>query len=192
MKPTPPRGLLPGYSRAEREQLLAATRTRHFTAGTWLCRDGDPGSSCFLIANGAVEVVKYCDGEEHVFATLWPGSLVGQTALVEGALRSASVRATCATTALEIRCKTLQRFVQQGSPLAQRLQEQIAIAGIRQLRAAADQLALVLASAIRPSGRRPVTVDRLALAFIQAGTGEWDVPLVSGACPPPSAKKRQS
>ena len=66
----------------------------------------------------------------------------------------------------------------------------IAIAGIRQLRAAADQLALVLARALRPSGKRPTTVDRLALAFIQAGTGEWDVPLVREACPPPSARKR--
>jgi CRP-like cAMP-binding protein len=182
--------LPPGYSRSELKQLLAATRTRHFAAGTWLSRDGAPGSSCFLIATGAVEVVKYLDGEEHVFATLRPGSLVGQTALVEGALRSASLRAISATTALEIKGKTLQRFVQQGSPLAQRLQEQIAIAGIRQLRAAADQLALVLARALRPSGKRPATVDRLALAFIQAGTGEWDVPLVREACPPPSAKKR--
>ena len=182
--------LPPGYSRAELNQLLAATRTRHFAAGTWLSRDGAPGSSCLLIATGAVEVVKYLDGEEHVFATLRPGSLVGQTALVEGALRSASVRAISATTVLEIRGKTLRRFVQQGSPLAQRLQEKIAIAGIRQLRAAADQLASVLARALRPSGKRPATVDRLALAFIQAGTGEWEVPLVREACPPPSSNKR--
>jgi hypothetical protein len=71
-----------------------------------------------------------------------------------------------------------------------RLQEQIAIAGIRQLRTAADQLALVLAHAVRPSGKRAPTVDRLALAFIQAGTGEWDVPLAPTAGPPPSAKLR--
>jgi CRP-like cAMP-binding protein len=192
MKAALPRRRLPGYSSAELDQLLAATRTRHFPAGTWLSREGEPGSSCFLIATGTVEVVKHLDGEEHVFASLRPGSLVGQTALVEGALRSASVRATSATTALEITRKTLQHFVQQGSPFAQRFQEQLAIAGIRQLRAAADQLALVLARTVRPSGRRPVAVDRLALAFIQAATGEWDVPLSLGACPPPSAKKRTS
>jgi hypothetical protein len=71
-----------------------------------------------------------------------------------------------------------------------RLQEQIAIAGIRQLRAAADQLALVLAHSVRPSGKLSATVDRLALAFIQAGTGEWDLPLAPVPCPPPSVKKR--
>jgi CRP-like cAMP-binding protein len=184
--------LLPGSSSAELEQLLAATRTRRFPAGTWLCRDGAPASSCFFIASGAVEVIKFVDGEEHVLATLRPGTLVGQTGLVEDSLRSASVRAISATTVLEIRGKALQRFVQQGSPLAQRLQEKIAIAGIRQLRAAADQLALVLAQAVRPSGKQPATVDRRALAFIQAGTGEWDLPLDRGPSPPPAAKKRAS
>jgi CRP-like cAMP-binding protein len=179
MKASALRSLLPGYSGHEVEQLLGATRTRHFPAGTWLCREGDSASACFFIATGAVEVVKYLDGEERVLATLRPGTLVGQTALVDGAFRSASVRAMFATTALELRRKTFQRLVQQGSPLALRLQEQIAIAGIRQLRAAADQLARVLARSVRPSGQRPATVDRLALAFIQAGTGEWDIPLAA-------------
>jgi CRP-like cAMP-binding protein len=192
MKASALRGLLPGYSSRELDQFLGASRTRHFLAGTWLCREGEPASSCFLITTGAVEVVKYLDGDERVLAALRPGTIVGQTALVDGALRSASVRAMSATTALEIRRKTFQRLMQQGSPLALRLQEQIAIAGIRQLRAAADQLALVLAHSVQPSGKRTATVDRLALAFIQAGTGEWDVPLGPGACPPPPAKARQS
>jgi CRP-like cAMP-binding protein len=192
MKASELRELLPGSSSAELDQLLTATRTRRFPAGTWLCRDGTPASSCFFIASGAVEVIKFVDGEEHVIATLRPGTLVGQTGLVENSLRSASVRAKSATTTLEIRRKAFQRFVRQGSPLAINVQEQIAIAGIRQLRAAADQLGLVLAQSIRPSGKRPATVDRLALALIQAGTGEWDLPLDRAAVPPPSAKKRAS
>jgi CRP-like cAMP-binding protein len=190
MKASALRSLLSGYSSAELDQLLAATRSRRFPAGTWLCREGDPGSSCFFIATGAVEVVKYLDGEEHVLATLQPGTLVGQTALVEGAFRSASVRSVSATTALEIRRRAFQRLVQQASPLAQHFQEQIAVAGIRRLRAAADQLALVLARAVRPSAKRTATVDRLALAFIQAGTGEWDIPLGPSAGPLPSVRKR--
>ena len=191
MKASALRGLLPGYSLDDLDQLLGVARKRNFSAGKWLCREGDPTSACFFIATGAVEVVKYVDGEERVLATLRPGALVGQTALVEGAFSSASVRAMSATTALEIRRKAFQRLVQQGSHLALRLQEQIAIAGIRQLRAAADQLALVLSHSVRPSGKLSATVDRLALAFIQAGTGEWDLPLVPAPCPSPSIKKRQ-
>jgi CRP-like cAMP-binding protein len=192
MKASALQGLLPGYSDAELDQLLAATRTRRFPASTWLWHEGDRASSCFLIATGAVEVVRYLDGDERVLATLRPGTLLGQTALVDGALRSASVRARSATTTIEIRRKTFQQLVQQGSPLALRFQERIAVAGIRQLRAATDRLALVLAHALQPSGERAGTVDRLALAFIQAGTGEWDMPLGPGACPPLSAKRRLS
>jgi CRP-like cAMP-binding protein len=192
MKAASARDPLPGYSSAEIDQLVGVTRPRHFSAGAWLCREGDTASSSFIIAVGAVEVVKYLDGSERVLATLRPGALVGPTALVDGSLRSASVRATFATTAFEIKRKAFQRFVQAGSPLAVRLQEQIAVAGIRQLRAAADRLAQVLARAIRPLDKRPAAVDRLALAFIQAGTGEWGVRLSTGPNPPPSSKRRQS
>jgi CRP/FNR family cyclic AMP-dependent transcriptional regulator len=192
MKASALRELLSGYSNAELDHLRAATRVRHFPAGAWLFREGDPASSCFFIATGAVEMVKFVDGEKCVLATLRPGTQVGQTGLVQDSLRSASVRAKSATTAFEIKRRTFQRFVQQGSPLAVHFQEQIAIAGIRQLRAAADQLALVLAQAVRPSGKQPATVDRRALAFIQAGTGEWDLPLDRGASPPLAAKKRAS
>ncbi|HJX54609.1 MAG TPA: cyclic nucleotide-binding domain-containing protein, partial [Polyangia bacterium] len=150
MKAAALRGLLPGCSIADLDRLLAATRTRCFPAGTWLCREGEPASSCFLIATGAVEVVRYLDGEEHVLATLPPGALLGQTALIDSALRSASLRAKSDTTTLEIRHKTFQRLVQQGSPMAMRLQKRIAAAGIRQLRDASDRLALVLTRSIRP------------------------------------------
>ena len=184
--------LLLDCSSADLEQLLGAARTRHFPAGAWLCREGEPASACFILASGAVEVVKYVDGEERVLATLRPGATIGQTALVDGSLRSASMRASAAATVLELRRRAFQRFVQQGTPLALRVQERIAVAGIRQLRAATDRLALVLAHAVRPSGKRAAPVDRLALASIQAGTGEWDMPLGPGTCPPLSAKKRLS
>ena len=190
MKASALQGLLSGYSNAELDHLRAAARIRHFPAGTWLCREGDPASSCFFIATGAVEMVKFIDGEEHVLATLRPGTLVGQTGLVEDSLRSALARIELAHQ--EIKRRTFQRFVQQGSPLAMHFQEQIAIAGIRQLRAAADQLGLVLAQAVRPSGRRPAMVDRRALAFIQAGTGEWDLPLDHAADAPPAAGSGRS
>jgi hypothetical protein len=182
--------LLPGYSRAELNQLLAATRTRHFAAGAWLSRDGAPGSSCFLIATGAVEVVKYLDGEEHVFATLRPGSLVGQTALVEGALRSASVRAISATTALEIRAKLSSASSSKGVLLPSACKSRSPLPGSANCALPPTNWRWCWRARFGRRAKRPATVDRLALAFIQAGTGEWDVPLVREVCPPPSSKKR--
>jgi len=181
MKAASARNRMPGFSNVELNQLIGATRTRRFPAGSWICREGETASSSFIIASGAVEVIKYLDGQERVLATLRPGALVGPTALVEGSLRSASVRVRSDTIALEFRRKAFQRFVQEGSPLSVRFQEQLAMAGIRQLRAATDRLAQVLAHAVRASEKRPATVDRLALAFIQAGTGEWGVRLGTGS-----------
>jgi CRP-like cAMP-binding protein len=175
------RDLLPTYSSDEIEQILAAGHTRRLSAGSPLYREGAPGSACFFIVRGALDVVKSVDGEECVLATLRPGTLVGQTALLPKALRSATVRAQTATTTLAFSRRTFRRLLNETRPFALRLQEQIAVAGIRQLRAAADKLALVLADSVRSSRKRPSPLDRQALAFISACTGEWDVPLAPGA-----------
>jgi CRP-like cAMP-binding protein len=185
-------GLLPGYSSSEIEQVLAATRTRRFAAGRWLYREGATGNSSFFIVTGVLEVVKYLDGEERVLATLRPGHLVGQPGLALGAIRSASVRARTPAVALEIKRLAFQRALKQRCAFALRIQEQIAVAGIRQLRAATDQLAAVLANSIRPMGQPPTPLDRQALTFIQACTGEWDIPLANGARPQTMSKKRMA
>jgi len=192
MKNSDLQGLLPGYSNDEIDQIVAAGRTRRFPAGSFLYREGDPGSSCFLVISGTLAVVKSVDGEEHVLAMLRPGTLAGQTALVASTTRSASVRARTAAVTLEFRRGTFQRLLRETRPFALRLQEQIAVAGIRQLRAATDHLALVLADSVRSSGHRPAMLDRQALAFISACTGEWDVPIGPGAGSSPSARRRMA
>jgi CRP-like cAMP-binding protein len=176
------RQLLPGYSAAELDQLLAASHEHDFAAGEWLCREGTTASSCFLVTSGAVEVVKLLDGHERVLATLRPGTFVGQMALIDSEPRSASVRALAPTQTLEIRRADFQRLLDARSPRALRFQEQIAVAGIRQLRAATDRLALVLCNSVRPTASQPTpTLDREALARIQAGTSEWEVVLDESA-----------
>jgi CRP-like cAMP-binding protein len=184
--------LLPGYSSDEIEQVLAAGRTRRFSAGSLLYREGAPGSSCFFVVSGALDVVKSVDGDDRVLATMRPGTLVGQTALVPDALRSATVRAQTAATTLEFRRGTFLRLLRETRPFALRMQEQIAVSGIRQLRAAADKLALVLAESVRSSRKRPTPLDRQALALISACTGEWDVPLAPGARTSALLRKRMA
>jgi CRP/FNR family transcriptional regulator, cyclic AMP receptor protein len=190
MKVADLQGLLPGYSTGEVEQVLAATRPRRFRAGGWLYREGDAATSCFFLVKGVVEVVKLLDGEEQVLATLPPGHLVGQPGLVTGAIRSASVRAKVASSVLEIKRRSFQSALQASHAFALRFQEQIAVAGIRQLRAATDQLAIILSHSLRPAGQPSAPLDRQALAFIQACTGEWEVSITAGAPQLGVAKRR--
>src|SRR5258708_11617877 len=49
------------FSNLSKEQLLAVARIvseRYESAGTYLCRQGDPGQELFIVTKGEVEVVK--------------------------------------------------------------------------------------------------------------------------------------
>jgi CRP-like cAMP-binding protein len=172
--------LMPGYAKSEIDQILLATRSRQFSPGSLLYREGTAGTSCFLLTSGSLEVVKSVNGEERVLATMRPGSLVGQSALVTGSLRSASLRAKTKAVTLEIRRRTFQNLLKATQPFALRMQEQIAVAGIRKLRATTARLAMVLANSVGGPSKGSGALDREALSYISACTGEWDMPIGGG------------
>ena len=66
----------------------------HLDANEYLLREGDPPTCCYLIERGRVEVLLSHPDGERVLATLGPGEIVGEMALVDQAARTASVR-TC-------------------------------------------------------------------------------------------------
>ncbi len=75
----------------EQGQILAGFLTRRgFEAGQPLFREGDPGDSLFLIAQGLVSVRITLDrGRTRRVAAFGPGQVVGEMALLEGKPRSA-------------------------------------------------------------------------------------------------------
>lgn len=102
----------PDLSRREaRVQLLAhagfdvgpdalAALADDFTAqqlcpGDYLFHEGDPGNRLLVVATGLVEAVTTnTDGRELVFRAMGAGSIIGELTIVDGANRSAGVRAT--------------------------------------------------------------------------------------------------
>ncbi len=73
-----------------------------YQAGQFIMRQGDTGVGAFIIRSGKVEVVQEKDGHETKLATLGPGDVVGEMALLDEFPRSASVRAAEPVTALGI------------------------------------------------------------------------------------------
>lgn len=69
--------------------------SRHVTAGSVILAQGDIGHECFLLRRGKAEVVA-CDkmGNERHLGVLELGALFGEAALLSGARRNATVRAT--------------------------------------------------------------------------------------------------
>ena len=86
------------------EQLAAGLRPRHVAAGEIVYRQGDAGDGCFIIESGNADVL----GDGQPIASVGPGELVGEIALLRQVPRTATVRAT---TAMDVRLLDGDRFV---------------------------------------------------------------------------------
>jgi CRP-like cAMP-binding protein len=79
--------------------LVEALVHREVAPDEAVVRQGEAGSSLFLVVSGEVEVSREVDDTRHVLARLGPGALVGEMALITEQPRSASV---VARTAVEV------------------------------------------------------------------------------------------
>ena len=85
------------------DEILALMHPRRFETGEFICREGEPGESLFLIQTGVAEVVIKGEGERALVARCRRGDLIGEMSLVTGEPRSASLVACVPTEALELR-----------------------------------------------------------------------------------------
>ncbi len=84
----------------ERARLAAAARESLYAVGETVVREGDAGSSMFVVARG--EMVVTLDPSAHEVARLGPGDFFGEMSLLTGAPRTASVTAVTDVEVLEI------------------------------------------------------------------------------------------
>ena len=85
-------------------RLAARLGRLEVTAGETIIRRGETGEECYLLRSGRVEVLaKGAEGDERVLATLDPGSIFGEAALLTNQPRNATVRAIEPCTLLALR-----------------------------------------------------------------------------------------
>jgi CRP/FNR family cyclic AMP-dependent transcriptional regulator len=76
------------------DRLAASMRSRRFRRGEVIFHVGDPGDALFVIVSGEVKISLPSEtGDEAILATLRPGDVFGELALLDGAPRSASASA---------------------------------------------------------------------------------------------------
>lgn len=68
-------------------------KTQHFTKGTCLFKEGDPGTEAYLITAGFVNVTHNENDQQVNLGTRSEGEIVGEMALIEHTGRSATVTA---------------------------------------------------------------------------------------------------
>jgi putative ABC transport system ATP-binding protein len=97
---------------------LAETATmRHFERGDVIIREGEQGEELFLISEGEVEVMR----QDHEVARLGPAEFFGESALISGEPRNATVIATEALDAYVVRKDELDAAMQKSSRFRQQL-----------------------------------------------------------------------
>ena len=85
------------------EKLRALLKEESYDFGDLLVKQGDPADAFYVLASGRARVVKTDQaGEEIALASLKPGDSFGESALIEGGTRTATVRCSTAVEALRL------------------------------------------------------------------------------------------
>jgi cAMP-dependent protein kinase regulator len=105
----------------ELEQLLSAVRVEEVSSGHEIVRQDDPGNEAFVVARGALHVVRRQGADETVLARLGPGSIFGEMALISESPRSASVVALEPAQLLVLARDELERAAEETPALGQQL-----------------------------------------------------------------------
>jgi CRP/FNR family transcriptional regulator, cyclic AMP receptor protein len=84
------------------DAIAKAAVEQSYKPGQEIVRQGDTGVGAFIIRSGRVDVLQERDGKEIKLATLGPGEVIGEMALLDEFPRSATARAVEPTTVLGI------------------------------------------------------------------------------------------
>lgn len=99
----------------DRKALLALGRELSFSPRATLLHQHEPSSHVFLIEAGWTKVItSSANGYEMLLALRGPGDIVGESAVLTGRSRSATVTALEAVRAVAIECERIRGFIQRS------------------------------------------------------------------------------
>jgi CRP/FNR family cyclic AMP-dependent transcriptional regulator len=98
---------------------------RTYADGEAVCRQGDQGEAMYVVQEGRVQVFREEDGSETLVGQLGPGDIVGEMAVFDGQLRSATVRAAGTARVLTLDKRAFLRQVHDDPTLAWRVLERM-------------------------------------------------------------------
>ncbi|MFO0613381.1 MAG: cyclic nucleotide-binding domain-containing protein [Polyangiaceae bacterium] len=100
--------LFAGLGARDREALAACLTAHVYAPGESVFREGDPGSTLFIVASGQlVASTRRSDGSVQILNEMSAGEVVGEMAFLDSAPRSATVTAVESTTAYELTSDTM-------------------------------------------------------------------------------------
>ena len=121
----------------ELERFSHVAVPRSFPAGTRVFHEGDSSDACYIVSEGNFRVTReHSDGRAITLATLGPGEIFGELAMLDGDKRSASAESITDGTLLALPANDVRSLLARNPEIALKL-----VAGlVRRLRAANARL----------------------------------------------------
>jgi CRP/FNR family cyclic AMP-dependent transcriptional regulator len=131
---------VPLFSDLEEGELERFSRVavpRSFPAATRVFHEGDHSDACYIVRSGSFRVTReHSDGRAITLATLGPGDIFGELAMLDGEVRSASVEALADGELLALPAGEVRSLLARHPQIA----EKLIAALVRRLRAANERL----------------------------------------------------
>jgi thioredoxin reductase (NADPH) len=108
----------PTLSREDVERVATYGRERRVAAGEALFAPGDERPACYVVLDGAVEIVHTEDGIDDVIARHGPGGFTGELGLLSGARSQLTARVAEAGRVIEVTPADLRRLLDRETALA--------------------------------------------------------------------------
>ncbi len=109
----------------ERGETAPPALRKSYKDGEVIIRQGEAGDCMYVIQSGQVEVLRTKDGKEVRLAICGEGDFIGEMAIFQREVRSATVRALGETQVLVLQKSTFLRQVHQNPSLAYRMMQQV-------------------------------------------------------------------
>jgi len=114
--------LLAGLSQAELDRIAQVSVPRSFPKGARVFHEGDESDACYIIRSGEVRVTReHSDGRAIALATLGPGEIVGELAMLDGEVRSASVEALSDIELLAVAARDMRGLLERNPEITAKL-----------------------------------------------------------------------
>jgi CRP-like cAMP-binding protein len=116
--------LFRGLSESQLYAIAEAGKKRFFESGETLVAEGEKGTVAFLIVSGKAACPRFIGGE-RVIEDLWPGTLVGELAMLVETQHSYTVTATERLRAIAITREAFRPVMERDLALAQHIADNL-------------------------------------------------------------------
>jgi CRP/FNR family transcriptional regulator len=104
------------------EQVAQVTVPRRFEAGEVVFKEGDEGSTCYIVRSGRARAIReHPDGRSITLAHFAPGDIFGEMSMFDGERRSATVETTEGTEAVAILSADMHRLLREHPDISVQL-----------------------------------------------------------------------